>query len=225
MKKKLLNWLPRPRPEPIKLEGSYVSLEPLRANLHGDELFEAATVHDAQSRFRWLAEEAPSSRRGFSSWLNMAENSTDPLYFAVRDLSTGKIAGRQTFMRIDERHGVIEIGNIYWSPMIARRQASTEAFFLFAAYVFDQLGYRRLEWKCDNLNLPSKSAAQRFGMKPEGVFRQHMVVKNQNRDTAWFSLIDSEWPAARQAFEAWLDPQNFDAQGMQIRQLREFQNG
>lgn len=126
-------------------------------------------------------------------------------------------------MRIDTTHGVIEIGNILWGPALARTRAATEAFYLFASYAFDQLGYRRLEWKCDDRNQPSKRAALRFGFIFEGVFRQHMVVKGENRDTAWFAITDTEWPGVSAGLQAWLDPANFDDEGGQGRRLEEFQ--
>ena len=122
-------------------------------------------------------------------------------------------------MRIDTTHGVIEIGSILWGPAIARTRIATEALYLFASYVFDTLGYRRFEWKCNDLNEPSKRAALRFGFTFEGAFRQHMVVKGANRDTAWFSILDSEWPRLVDAYLAWLAPENFDGEGQQRRKL------
>jgi RimJ/RimL family protein N-acetyltransferase len=151
--------------------------------------------------------------------------SEDPLFFAVIDKASGKVAGRQALMRIDPAHGAIEIGNIYWGPLISRKPAATEAQFLFMQYVFDELGYRRYEWKCNDNNAPSKRAAERFGFQFEGTFRQHMVTKGNNRDTAWFSIIDSEWPALKQAYQAWLAPTNFDSDGQQIRRLEDFRIG
>jgi RimJ/RimL family protein N-acetyltransferase len=139
----------------------------------------------------------------------------------VVDRRTGRAEGRQALMRIDATHGVIEIGSILWGPAIARTRVSTEAFHLFARHVFETLGYRRFEWKCNNLNEPSKRAALRFGFTFEGVFRQHMVVKGANRDTAWFSILDSEWPELAAAYAAWLDPANFDDAGRQRRTLAE----
>jgi RimJ/RimL family protein N-acetyltransferase len=220
----LKNWQPRPRPERRPIVGRYVLLEPLSAARHGDGLFEASSVPDAGDRFRYLPETAPPSRAGFQTWLDQAEASDDPLFFTVIDRASGKIAGRQTLMRIDPAHGVIEIGNIYWGPLISRKPAATEAQFLFAKYAFDELGYRRYEWKCNNLNEPSKRAAERFGFKFEGVFRQHLVVKGENRDTAWYSIIDTEWPALRRAYEGWLDPANFDSHGRQKRRLEDFRS-
>lgn len=221
MAEDLKNWKPRPRPQRLALEGRYVLLEPLDAARHGDGLFASATEGDGPERFRWLPEVAPEARAAFQPWLVGAEANEDPLYFTVIDKASGRVAGRQTLMRIDETNGVIETGNIFWSEIIARKPASTEAFFLFAAHVFDALGYRRFEWKCNNRNEPSKRAALRYGMVAEGVFRQHLVVKGENRDTAWFSMIDSEWPAARRAFNLWLDPSNFDAGGLQKRRLED----
>jgi RimJ/RimL family protein N-acetyltransferase len=219
----LQDWKARPAPERRILEGRYASLEPLELKRHGDGLFAASTVADAGTRFRYLAEYPPSSREAFTPWLYKAEASNDPLFFVVIDKASGQISGRQSLLRIDTQSGVIEIGAIYWGPLISRTPAATEAQFLFARYVFDKLGYRRYEWKCDNANEPSKRAALRFGFKPEGVLRQHMVIKGSNRDTAWFSIIDKEWPVLRKAYEAWLDSSNFDAGGQQRRRLEDFQ--
>lgn len=222
MSENLKNWQPRPRPERKLLEGRTVRLEPLNAEKHGDGLFEASSVVDAGGRFAWLFDDPPQTRAAFQPWLDKAEASEDPLFFTVIDKASGKIAGRQTLMRIDAAYGVIEIGNIYWGPLISRKPAATEAQFLFMKYVFDELGYRRYEWKCNNRNEPSKRAAERFGFKFEGIFRQHLVVKGENRDTAWYSIIDKEWPDLRRAYEAWLDPANFDSDGQQKRRLKDF---
>ena len=224
MSEDLKNWQPRPRPERKVLEGRYVRLEPLDAARHGDGLFEASSVTDADGRFRWLFEVPPESRAAFQPWLDKVEASSDPLFFAVIDKASGKVAGRQTLMRIEPAFGVIEIGNIYWGPLIARKPAATEAQFLFAQYAFDELGYRRYEWKCNNNNEPSKRAAERFGFSFEGIFRQHLVVKSENRDTAWYSIIDKEWPALKKDYEDWLDPANYDAAGQQKRRLEAFRS-
>ncbi|PWL17644.1 GNAT family N-acetyltransferase [Falsochrobactrum shanghaiense] len=218
----LQDWTPRPRPERKVLEGRYVRLEPLDAEKHGDGLFAASSVADADQRFTWLFEPAPATRAELEPWLEKAAASNDPLFFAVIDKASGKVAGRQALMRIDPVHGVIEIGSIYWGPLVSRKPAATEAQFLFMQYVFDGLGYRRYEWKCHNDNAPSKRAAERFGFQFEGVFRQHMVAKGKNRDTAWFSIIDSEWPALKKAYQAWLAPENFAEDGQQIKRLEEF---
>lgn len=220
----LNNWQPRPRPERKVLDGHFARLEPLDAAAHGDGLFEASSVSDANQRFRWLPEFSPSEREDFQPWLEKAQASEDPLFFTVIDKASGKVGGRQTLMRIDPANGVAEIGNIYWGPLLSRKPAATEAQFLFMRYIFDDLGYRRYEWKCNNNNEPSKRAAERFGFTFEGLFRQHLVVKGENRDTAWYSIIDSEWPALKRAYEAWLDPANFDATGQQIRKLEDFRS-
>lgn len=222
MSEDLRNWQPRPRPERKAMEGRLVRLEPLDAARHGDGLLEASSVPDAQERFRWLPDYPPSTRAEFQPWLEKAEASTDPLFFVVIDKASGKVMGRQTLMRIDAANGVIEIGNIYWGPLMSRTPAATEAQFLFMKYAFDELGYRRYEWKCNNANLPSKRAAERFGFQFEGVFRQHIIVKGENRDTAWYSIIDKEWPALKKAYEGWLDPTNFDRDGKQKKRLEDY---
>lgn len=222
MTEDLKNWQPRPRPERKVLDGRYVRLEPLDPSKHGDELFAASSVSDIGNRFAWLFEHPPEDRTAFQPWLERSAASEDPLFFVLIDKASGKAAGRQTLMRIDPTYGVIEIGSIYWGPLVSRKPAATEAQFLFAQYIFDELGYRRYEWKCNNRNEPSKRAAERFGFQFEGIFRQHMIVKGENRDTAWFSVTDKEWPALRKAYEAWLDPSNFDADGGQKRRLEDF---
>lgn len=217
----LSQWTPRQRPERQPMEGRYVRLEPLDAARHGDGLFEASSTPDKDSRFRWLYDHAPQDRADFQPWLDKAAASEDPLYFAVIDKASGRIAGRQSFMRIDTANGVIEIGNILWNGLVARKPAATEALYLFARHAFDDLGYRRFEWKCNAENEPSRSAALRFGFSFEGVFRQHLIVKGRNRDTAWFAMIDKEWPTIGRALGEWLDPENFDSEGQQKRRLGE----
>ncbi len=142
------------------------------------------------------------------------------MMWAVIDRARGTAEGRQTLMRIVPEHGVIEVGNIFWGPRLARTRVATEALFLHARYIFDTLGYRRFEWKCNNGNEPSKKAAQRFGFQFEGVFRQHMIQKGRNRDTAWFAMTDGDWPALKREYERWLSPDNFDAAGQQKTALR-----
>ena len=219
--KDLQNWKGCERPHRKVMEGRYVRLEPLEIAKHGDGLFEAATAGDSDGRFRWLPESTPQSREEFQQWLEVVEASTDPMYFAVIDLKTGKTAGRQTMMRMTPEQGVSEIGHIHWGPLIQKTPATTEAFYLFASHLFDELGYRRFEWKCNNLNEPSKRAALRYGMQAEGVHRQLMVIKGENRDTAWFSLLDCEWEIAGAAMREWLEPSNFDENGKQKRRLED----
>lgn len=221
----LSQWTPRPRPERQSMEGHYVRLEPLDARRHGDGLFEASSTPDSDARFRWLYDHAPESRTAFQPWLDKAAASDDPLYFAVIDKASGRVAGRQSFMRIDTANGVIEIGNILWNGLVARKPAATEALYLFARHAFDDLGYRRFEWKCNAENEPSRSAALRFGFAYEGTFRQHVIVKGRNRDTAWFAMIDKDWQTIGRALQEWLDPENFDSEGQQKRRLGEIRAG
>lgn len=220
MAENMQHWTPRPRPEAVPLEGRYVRLEKLEPR-HADGLHAASATGDADAKFTWLAEDPPEDQASFRAWVERVSVSVDPIYFAIIDKATGKVAGRQTLMRIDPANGVVEIGNIYWGPLIARKAAATEALFLFARYAFDTLGYRRFEWKCNNDNLPSKQAALRFGFQYEGLFRQHFVIKGLNRDTAWFAMIDKDWVALKPAYEAWLAPDNFDESGNQKRRLQD----
>ena len=215
----LADWSARTRPAQAPMEGRYVRLEPLEQG-HADTLYQAASADGAEDRFRWLFETAPRDRAEFDAWTRTASASADPLFFAVIDKATGRAEGRQALMRIDQAHGVIEIGNIMWGPALQRTRAATEALYLFADHVF-ALGYRRFEWKCNDLNTPSKCAAIRFGFRPEGVFRQHMVVKGTSRDTAWFAMTEGDWLRLRPCYEAWLSPANFDTCGRQRRRLEE----
>jgi RimJ/RimL family protein N-acetyltransferase len=214
----LSHWKGAPRPERIALEGRYVLLEPLDPARHEADLLAAAQAPGAEDRFRYLFEDAPSDAAAFKAWIDKATAGTDPFFYAVIDKRSGRAEGRQSLMRIDTVHGVIEIGNILWGPAIARSRVATEALFLFARHAFE-LGYRRFEWKCNNLNEPSKRAALRFGFRFEGVFHQHMVVKGKNRDTAWFAMTDQDWPQIKAGYEAWLQPSNFDDAGKQRSKL------
>jgi len=215
----LSKWAGVARPSRTILDGRYTLLEPLDPVRHGDALLASALEAGAEERFRYLFEAPPRDKAEMSAWLAKAAASDDPLFFAVIDKASGTAQGRQALMRIEPAHGVIEIGSILWGPAIARTRVATEAFYLFAQHVFDDLGYRRLEWKCNSLNAPSRRAALRFGFSFEGIFRQHMVVKGQNRDTAWFAMLDQDWPGLKARFDAWLHPDNFDADGMQKRRL------
>ncbi len=154
-------------------------------------------------------------RQAFDENMRSREASEDPLFYAIVDRHTGVAVGRAALMRIDPGNRVIEVGNIMYSPALQRTRGATEAMYLLARYVFEDLGYRRYEWKCNALNEPSRRAALRLGFSFEGIFRQHMIVKGRNRDTAWYSMLDSEWPARKHEFERWLDDANFDSQGVQ----------
>jgi RimJ/RimL family protein N-acetyltransferase len=215
----LTNWKGAARPQRGILEGCYARLEPINGEQHGADLLAAAQAPGVEQRFRYLFDEPPEDLATFMPWLTKAEHSSDPLFFAVIDRATGRVEGRQAFMRIEPVHGVIEIGSVLWGPAIARTRVATEALYLFARHVFDTLGYRRFEWKCDALNAPSRRAALRFGFTFEGEFRQHMVVKGRNRDTAWFAITDTDWPRLKAGYDAWLKPENFDADGQQRSKL------
>jgi RimJ/RimL family protein N-acetyltransferase len=211
----------RPKPDRVPIEGRYALLQPLGQD-HAVHLYAASAGDENQPRFEHLFEHPPGDLQDIETWLKRVSGSVDPLYFAVIDRASGRCEGRQALMRIKPEHGVIEIGSIYWGPAIARTRVATEAFYLHLKYAFDTLGYRRFEWKCNALNEPSRRAAHRFGFTFEGVFRQHMVIKDKNRDTAWFSIIDSEWPVLREAYSHWLEPANFDLQGHQYQPLSSF---
>ena len=208
--------LPCPRPARVALDGRYARLEPV-APAHAQGLLTASA--DPRS-FDYLFDVPPRGIEDVGAWVAKNAAAEDLVVHAVLDKATGIAGGRQSYMRIVPEHGVIEIGNILWGPAIARTRVATEALFLAARHVFEDLGYRRFEWKCNDLNEPSKAAARRFGFSFEGVFRQHMWTKGANRDTAWFAMIDKDWPRIRAAYERWLEPQNFDAAGRQRAKLQ-----
>jgi RimJ/RimL family protein N-acetyltransferase len=216
---RLSDWVPRPRPARVTLSGQWCRLEPLDPVRHGDALFAASMAPGAEDRFRYLWN-GPEDRAGFDHWLHQAASTDDPLFHAVVDPQTGRAEGRQALMRMAPEHGVVEIGHILFGPALARTRAATESLFLTAQYVFDTLGYRRFEWKCDARNLPSRKAAVRFGFVVEGVFQQHMVIKGRNRDTMWFAMLDRDWQVLKPLYEAWLDPANFDEHGQQRMSLQ-----
>jgi RimJ/RimL family protein N-acetyltransferase len=203
------------------LVGTSVRLEPLDPERHGRPLFTASHEEDGggERLFRHLPYGPFAGFDEFKAWLDERAQSTDPLFFALVDAETDTPRGMASYLRMVPEHGVIEIGHIWFSPTLQRTRMATEAIYLMSRHAFDDLGYRRLEWKCDALNDGSRGAAARFGFTYEGVFRQHLVVKGRNRDSAWFSILDGEWPRIRAAFEAWLAPENFDASGGQVRSL------
>lgn len=213
------DWTPRPRPQRITLAGGHCRLEPLDAARHAGDLH-AAYGEAADGRdWTYMASERPTDGAAYRAHAQAAAESADPLHFAVVDLASGRAVGTLALMRIDPANGVVEVGHVMFSPRLQRTPLSTEAHYLLMRHVFEDLGYRRYEWKCDSLNAPSRRTAQRLGFTFEGVFRQAVVTKGRNRDTAWFAIVDGDWPAVRGAFEAWLAPANFDAAGRQRRTL------
>ena len=222
----LTTWTPREHPARETLGGDVVRLEPLSARHHAADLWNAAQGEGADpTLWDWMGYGPFPDQKTFSDWVLLHATTSDPLFFAVVDVASGKAQGMVSYLRIEPAHGVIEIGHIWFGGVLQRTRGATEAIYLLARNAFDTLGYRRLEWKCNAANTRSRKAAIRFGFTFEGVFRQHSIVKGRNRDTAWFSIIDCEWPAIREGFEQWLDPANFDDAGMQRRSLAEIRAG
>jgi RimJ/RimL family protein N-acetyltransferase len=207
-------------PERGSLAGAYVRLEPVDVVAHAASLYALshAGPEDA-ALWTYLAYGPFADQGAFESWLSERARSEDPLFFAIVDLASGAAAGMASYLNIVPAMGRIEIGHIWFAPFLQKTRAATEAIFLMIRHAFEDLAYRRVEWKCDSLNEASKRAARRFGFSYEGTFRQHMVVKGRNRDTAWFSLLDREWPRVRKGFEHWLAPENFDGEGRQRQSL------
>jgi RimJ/RimL family protein N-acetyltransferase len=213
--------MPAKRPQRRTLDGRVVSIIPLNPVAHADALFKCACGKENEPLWLYLFEGPFATRAAFDSHLQQKASSEDPLFFAILDKPSGDAIGYAAYMRIEPTHRVIEVGSILYTPRLQRTIGATEAMYLMARHVFEDLGYRRYEWKCNALNAPSRSAALRLGFTFEGIFRQHMIVKGRNRDTAWFSMLDSEWPQRKAAFERWLDPSNFDANGRQKVSLSE----
>ena len=211
------SWTHRPSPRRGSLNGDVCRLEPIDPARHGEALYRAFTAAPDPSEWTYLPDAYPSDGAAFTTMLTERAASPDPIHFAV--VVGGEPSGTVALMRIDTANGVVEIGHVVFSRRLQRTRAGTEAILLLLRYAFDELGYRRVEWKCDALNAPSRRAALRYGFTFEGVFRQAVVVKGRNRDTAWFSIVDDEWPGLRATFEAWLAPANFDAAGQQVRSL------
>jgi RimJ/RimL family protein N-acetyltransferase len=210
----LPDWRPPPPPPRTPMAGRFCRVEPLDPARHGADLWVANSLDKEGRNFTYLSGGPFATREAYFEWLNGFCRGDDPLFHAIVDAASGKAVGVASFMRIDPRNGVIEVGHINLSPLLQRRPAATEAMYLMMKRAFE-LGYRRYEWKCDSLNAPSRAAAQRLGFSFEGIFRQAIVYKGRSRDTAWYSVIDGEWPALRAAFERWLEPANFDADGRQ----------
>jgi RimJ/RimL family protein N-acetyltransferase len=217
-----VDWRPAERPARAELRGTHVLLRPLDADRDAEALYAQSHPPAADTGLWTYLPNGPyRDPAELRDALRVAAASDDPLFFTLVTLPANQPAGVASYLRITPDHGVIEIGHIWFGASLRRTTAATEAIYLLAAYAFDDLGYRRLEWKCDSLNAASRRAAERFGFRFEGVFRRHMVVKGRNRDTAWFGITDDEWPAVREGFRAWLIPDNLDADGRQRRTLGE----
>jgi RimJ/RimL family protein N-acetyltransferase len=214
----LETWQGARLPQPIVLTGQWVRLEPLDAAAHTPALWQAVLGHDEV--WDWLADGPYDAEAGLAESVAAKAAGASARFYAIIPEGARGAAGYASLMRIDAPNGVIEVGNVLFSPALQRTRAATETIYLLARYIFDELGYRRFEWKCNAQNLPSRRAAGRFGFTCEGIFRQHMVIKGKNRDTAWYSILDSEWPKQKRAFEAWLAPANFDPAGRQLSALQ-----
>jgi RimJ/RimL family protein N-acetyltransferase len=218
----LPDWTPRPKPPRTAMEGRFCSVELVDPARHAADLH-AANSLDREGRNWTYLPYGPFPRlEDYRAWLDRVSAGEDPLFHTVIERESGRAVGVASYMRIDPGAGVIEVGGINYSPALQRTPAATEAMYLMMRRVFDELGYRRYEWKCDSLNAPSRAAAERLGFTYEGMFRQATVYKARNRDTCWFSILDSEWPALKRGFEQWLHPDNFDAAGRQRRRLSSF---
>jgi RimJ/RimL family protein N-acetyltransferase len=213
-----LDFTPARRPARVPLVGARVRLEPLDPVRHLDDLLEAASD---DALWDYMPYGPFADRAAFAAHLEAQAASDDPLFLTVVDRASGRALGVVSYLRIEPAHGVIEIGHIWFGRELQRTPQATEAIYLLARHAFDDLGNRRFEWKCNAANEGSKAAARRFGFTYEGTFRQHQIVKGRNRDTAWFSIVDGEWPAVQAGFEAWLAPANFDTSGQQRRTLAE----
>ncbi len=203
----------------MTLRGRTVTLEPLDAASHAAALWQAVEGHD--ELWAWLPDSPYAAESDLHRAIEAKQSTAGAVFLAIVPTATGTVAGYASYMRMEPAQGVVEVGNILLAPSLQRTTAATEAMYLMAAHIFDQLGYRRYEWKCNAKNEPSRRAALRLGFTFEGIFRQHMVVKGENRDTAWFSMLDHEWPARKRAFAAWLQPANFDSEGRQRQRLTE----
>jgi RimJ/RimL family protein N-acetyltransferase len=212
------------RPVRTMHSGRYVIVAPLDPLAHAQSLYEG--THGANKEAFWLyMSEGPfADAAAFRAYLDKLAHTEDPLSFSIIDRATNRAVGHASYMRITPEHRVIEIGNIFYTPALAGTRGATEAMYLLAQHAFADLGYRRYEWKCNALNVRSRRAALRLGFAFEGLFRQHMIQKGRNRDTAWYSMLDTEWPSYKTAYEQYLTPQNFDAQGRELKGLSLFLN-
>lgn len=217
----MTGWKAPPFPPREIMSGRYCRLEPLDADRHARELYDAQAEDRDGRTWTYLFQGPYTNFAEFESWCRVAQASGDKVFYAINDLQAGKALGFASYLRIEPTHGALEIGHIYYSPRLARTRAATEAMYLFMRHAF-ALGYRRYEWKCDSGNLPSRAAAERLGFTYEGLFRRAIVNKGRNRDTTWFAIIDEDWKGGLEdAYLRWLDPANFDERGTQELRLSE----
>jgi RimJ/RimL family protein N-acetyltransferase len=207
------------RPLHTRLRGRLVTLTAVNPAEHEEALYEGTHGVEKEQLWLYLSDGPFADRVSFRAYLEKRAKSDDPLSLAIIHNATGKAVGHASYMRITPDHRVIEVGNIFYTPMLTRSAGGTEAMYLMAKHAFEDLGYRRYEWKCNALNEPSRRAALRLGFSFEGIFRQHMIQKGHSRDTAWYSMLDCEWSLRKIAFEKWLSPENFDAAGRQRSRL------
>jgi RimJ/RimL family protein N-acetyltransferase len=213
-------WTPRPSPGAAALTGSACRVERLDPERHAEQLFAADALDVRGESWTYLPYGPFADPAAHRAWVQQVASGDDPCFYAILDTAAAPVAvGVLSLLRIQPDAGSIEVGHVHFSPLLQRRRAATEAQLLLMGHVFDDLGYRRYEWKCDALNAPSRSAAERLGFRFEGIFRQATVVKGRNRDTAWYSIVDTEWPVARDRLQGWLAPGNFDADGRQRTRL------
>ena len=213
-------WTARPVPPRTPMTGRWCRVEPVDVARHAADLHEANLENAEGRNWTYLSSDPFAELAAYREWLARMSAGDDPMFHAIVDARSGKAVGVAAYLRIDPGNGVIEVGHINYSPRLQRTTAATEAMFLMMRRAFDELGYRRYEWKCDTLNAPSRAAAERLGFRFEGIFRQAVVVKARNRDTAWYSITDAEWPGRKREFERWLDGSNFDESGRQRTPLR-----
>ncbi|HVC39871.1 MAG TPA: GNAT family protein [Candidatus Dormibacteraeota bacterium] len=203
----------------MTIRGRAVELSPIDPAKHGQALWEELAQPAQERLWRYLPDGPFSDEGAFLAQLERLARSENRLFLAILDLATGRAQGWAALLRVEPEHRCLELGYILFTPRLQRTRGATEALFLISRHVFEELGYRRLEWKCDSLNLPSRRAAERLGFTFEGIFRQHMIVKGRSRDTAWYALLDGEWPARKARLERWLAPTNFDPAGNQLLAL------
>ncbi len=212
-------WTERRKPPRAVMQGRYTRLEPLDPRARGKELFEAMAADKEGWLWTYLPYGPFATHEAYAGWMYLTCMGDDPQFYAIIDQVSGKAVGIASYLRIDPKNGSIEVGYITYSPAIQKSRIAAETMFLMMKRAFDEMAYRRYEWKCDALNAPSRAAAVRLGFSYEGIFRQATVYKGRNRDTAWYSIVDKEWPLLRAAYERWLDPANFDADGGQKLRL------